>query len=126
MIVTVEHLKKSFTDKPLLSDVSFYLNEGEKVGIIGQNGCGKSTFLRILAGKEHEDDGRVIYGNHVVISYLPQDPEFPEDDTLLNGVLSMCRKEDAAWDLEAQAKSMLNRLELTDFSQPCGQLSGGQ
>ncbi|MCI7275783.1 MAG: ABC-F family ATP-binding cassette domain-containing protein [Cuneatibacter sp.] len=126
MIVTVEHLKKSFTDKPLLSDVSFYLNEGEKVGIIGQNGCGKSTFLRILAGKEHEDDGRVIYGNHVVISYLPQDPEFPEDDTLLNGVLSMCRKEDAVWDLEAQAKSMLNRLELTDFSQPCGQLSGGQ
>ncbi len=102
------------------------MQEGEKVGVIGINGTGKSTLLKIIAGLEEPDEGRVIKANHCVTSFLPQNPEFGEDETVLQAVL---RGNESAEDLEllkADAKSMLTKLGVTDFDQPCGQLSGGQ
>lgn len=126
MIVTVENLKKAYTDRALLQDMQLYVAEGEKIGIIGQNGCGKSTLLKILAGAERPDAGSVIYGNHVVFSFLPQNPEFAAGRTVLQAVLEGCSQTEDWWDLEGQAKTMLNRFGFTDYTQSCDHLSGGQ
>lgn len=125
MIVSVEQLTKAFTDRRLLDGIDFYLQEGEKVGIIGQNGCGKSTFLRILAGAEEADTGSVQWGNHTVCSYLPQTPDFREEASVLESVLAGFTQEER-WNVESDAKAMLNRLGVTDHDQPVQQLSGGQ
>ena len=125
-ILTAEHLKKSYTERLLFDDASFYLHEGEKVGILGVNGTGKSTLLKILAGMEEPEEGKVVLANHVVLRYLPQHPNFKEGQTVLQAVLEVHKGDDILYNLEADAKTMMTKLGITDFNQPVEQLSGGQ
>ena len=120
MIAVIEGLEKSYSEKPLLHNVQLSLAEGEKVGVIGQNGCGKSTLLKILAGLEKPDRGSVVFGNHVVISYLPQDPDFADGQTVLQAVLESGKaRGEEIWDLEGRAKSILTRLGLPEYDRLC-------
>lgn len=82
-IINVENITKSYTGRKLFSKASFYVQENEKIGIIGINGTGKSTLLKIVAGDEEPDEGTVTTANHIVINYLPQNPEFDPDETAL-------------------------------------------
>ena len=82
-ILTIDNITKSFGDRPLFDRTSFYLQEGEKVGIIGINGTGKSTLLKMMAGLEEPDEGSITRANHVVCSYLPQHPLLQEKDTVI-------------------------------------------
>ena len=85
-ILTAENLTKSYGEKVLFEDISFGIDEGEKIGIIGVNGTGKSTLLKILAGVEWPDEGKVTMGNNVCLEYLPQNPEFEDEATVLQQV----------------------------------------
>ena len=125
-ILTAEQIKKSYTDRSLLDGVSFSLQEGEKVGVIGINGTGKSTLLKILAGLEEPDEGKLVLANHVIIRYLPQNPVFQEGRKVLDCVLEHRQAHEETWDREGDAKNMLTRLGITAFEQPVSELSGGQ
>ena len=135
-LLTVDHITKSYTGRQLFNDASFYLQENEKVGVIGINGTGKSTLLKMIAGLEEPDAGEVIFANHLVIRYLPQMPEFDPKASVMESVLSYARvgsshkgnvrEEHALWDLESTAKSMMTRLGIYDFEEETGNLSGGQ
>ncbi len=125
-ILTVENITKSYGVRKLFDNASFFLAEGEKIGIIGINGTGKSTLLKIIAGIEEPDEGRVIKANHCMIRFLPQNPEFEPEETVLEAVLRDNRNTENEMIIESDAKSMLTKLGVTDFEQPCGQLSGGQ
>ena len=124
-LLSLEQAQKSYGEKVLLKQANFYLNEGEKVGIIGINGTGKTTLLRILAGTEVPDEGSRTVANHVVLHFLEQNPQMPADMSVLEYVLQGEKEEDR-WILEPDAKTLLMTFELNDFNQPCGQLSGGQ
>lgn len=124
-IINLETITKSYTERKLFDKASFSLHEGEKVGVIGINGTGKSTLLKIMAGMETPDEGKVTMANHIVVRYLPQNPVFDPELSVLNSVLA-ASSEDVAWNLESDAKSMMTRLGITDFSQKTGELSGGQ
>ena len=87
-LLSIEHLSKSYSRRQLFDDTSFFLQEGEKVGIIGINGTGKSTLLKIMAGLEETDEGTVTKANHAVIAYLPQHPVFDPEMTALDCVLA--------------------------------------
>ena len=87
-LLSIEHLSKSYSRRQLFDDTSFFLQEGEKVGIIGINGTGKSTLLKIMAGLEETDEGTVTKANHAVIAYLPQHPVFDPEMTALDCVLT--------------------------------------
>lgn len=123
MLISAEKISKSYRETPLLKDASLYLNEGDKVGIIGINGTGKTTLLKILAGRETPDSGTISRGNGVRVGYLPQDPDFTEHITVLEQVLRGASLQDGK---EYEAKSILNRLGITDFEQDVLELSGGQ
>lgn len=124
-ILTAEHLTKAYTaEKNLLSDAAFSLQEGEKVGVIGVNGMGKSTLLKILAGVEEPDEGTVIMGNHVKMACLEQTPVFEDTLTILKAALRGLDQQDMV--LESEAKSMLYQLGFTDVEQTVKHLSGGQ
>ena len=125
MLLSAEHLSINFGMKQLLTDVNFYLNDGDKVGIIGINGTGKSTFLKVLAGALEADEGRITRNPNVQISYLPQNPEMDDNATVLEQVFLHFPAEFRELN-EYEAKSMLTRLGLTDFQQKVGTLSGGQ
>ena len=86
-LVTIEHLTKSYTERLLFDDTAFSLNEGEKVGLIGVNGTGKSTLLKIVAGLVEPDGGTVVRGRSLYIRYLPQIPEFTPGDTILDSIV---------------------------------------
>lgn len=126
-LLSIEHLTKSYTERLLFDDADFYLQEGEKVGIIGINGTGKSTLLKIMAGQEQPDSGRMVTANHVVAAYLPQHPVFDAELTALSCVLAghSAGTEDMT-DLTTRAKTMLTKLGITNFDQKAGELSGGQ
>ena len=124
-ILTVDNITKSYGVRKIFDGASFFLQEGEKAGIIGINGTGKSTLLKMIAGLEEADDGTVIKANHCLVRYLPQNPEFAPEETVLEAVLRGNRVEENAGTIEADAKSMLTKLGVTEFDQPCGQLSGG-
>ncbi len=126
-IINVTNITKSYTERKLFCKASFYLQENEKVGIIGINGTGKSTLLKIIAGLEEPEEGTVVKANHVVTHYLPQNPQFDPDMTVMEAVLSQGVSEHADnWNLESDAKSMMTKLGISDFTQKVGELSGGQ
>ncbi len=125
-ILTLDHISKNYIGRMLLDDASFYLEEGEKVGVIGINGTGKSTLLKIIAGLEEPDAGKVILANNHVVSYLPQTPHFDPEETVINSVVKTCGGHDEYGSRESDAKTMLTKLGITDFDQKCGELSGGQ
>lgn len=125
-IVTIEHLTKSYTERLLFDDTAFSVSEGEKIGLIGINGTGKSTLLKIVAGLEEPDQGTVVRSRGLDIRYLPQNPEFDPKDNVIQAVLKDNQGHDHVWDIESQAKSMLNKLGITDQEALMGTLSGGQ
>ena len=121
-ILTLDSITKAYGERKLLDEASFYLAEGEKVGILGINGTGKSTLLKIIAGLEQPDAGKVTRANGYIVNFLPQNPEFFPEETVLEAVIRQSMVPDG----EVAAKDMLTRLGVTEFSKPCGQLSGGQ
>ena len=125
-LLTIEHLTKAYTERKLFDDTDFSIQEGDKIGVIGINGTGKSTLLKILAGKEEPDTGKVTKGNKVQIRFLTQQQTFPENMTALEAVMDGNQNEWNAWTLESDAKTMLNQLKVPDFNQPMRELSGGQ
>ena len=159
--MTIENISKSYSVKTLLKDISFGISEGEKIGIIGVNGTGKSTLLKIIAGVETPETGKITKGNRVRIEYLSQNPHFDEEATVLEQVFKgnspemkllrdyqeildvlqneyndeinerLLKLQDQIdrlnlWDLESEAKSVLTKLGITNFSQKVKELSGGQ
>lgn len=130
-ILTLDHITKSYTGRKLFEDASFYLQEGEKVGILGINGTGKTTLLRIVAGLEEPDDGKVVRAANVTVQMLAQSPEFAPEDTVLTAVMRS-HSGDGHGEvsdfpaMEAKAKSMLMKLGITEFEIPVENLSGGQ
>ena len=125
ILLTAQNISKTYMERKVLDDVSFFLNEGDKIGIIGINGTGKSTLLRILAGAEEPDIGEVIRTNGIRISYLPQIPEFDDHGSILSQVLSHLPA-DLMQSKEYEAKSVLDRLGITDCERDISTLSGGE
>ena len=125
-LINIENVTKSYTERKLFEDASFSLQEGEKVGVIGINGTGKTTLLKMIMGMEEPEEGNITVANHVVMRYLPQHPEFAADKSSLECVLQGNVMEENRWSIESEAKTMMTRLGIQDFMQPAGQLSGGQ
>ena len=125
-LLNLENISKSYGERFLFKNANFTLDEGEKVGIIGINGTGKSTLLRIIAGAEEADEGKITIANHVVIRFLTQHPVFKEGATVLECVLEGNVTEQNKWSIESEAKSMLNELGIMDFDAIADTLSGGQ
>lgn len=125
-LVTIEDLTKSYTERLLFDHTSFSISEGEKIGLIGINGTGKSTLLRIVAGLEEPDEGSVVRGRNLKFRFLSQNPSFHEGDTILQSILRENEGGDHVWDIESQAKTMLTKLGFTDFDTRVETLSGGQ
>ena len=125
ILLTAQNITKVYMERRVLDNVSFFLGEGDKVGIIGINGTGKSTLLRILAGAEEPDSGQMIRTNGIRVSYLPQIPAFDDSGTILSQVLAHLPK-DLADSKEYEAKATLARLGLPDYDRDIGSLSGGE
>ena len=125
ILLNAEGISKSYSEKVLLNGVNLGINEGDKIGLIGVNGTGKSTFLKILAGVDEAESGTVITGNGVRIGYLPQNPDFDGEKTILEQAMAgVSPAEQEA--KEFQVKNILTRLGLSDYEQKIGVLSGGQ
>lgn len=150
----VDGLTKSFGDLVLFENISFGVSEGERIGLIAKNGTGKTTLLNILAGKEDYDSGNVVFRRDLRVGYLPQDPQYPGELTVLeacfqsenetvkaiadyerimasddhNGLDEVLHRMDSlkAWDYEQRAKQILSQLKIRNFDQKISQLSGGQ
>ncbi len=125
MLLSAEHLSKNYGMKTLLEDASIYLEQGEKIGVIGINGTGKSTLLRLLSGTEAPDEGAVRRDPNVQVSYLRQNPEMNPNASILEQVF-LGFPGDFRELKEFEAKTMLTKLGLTDYDQKIGTLSGGQ
>ena len=123
-LLNIEHVTKIFGEKRIFDDVSYGIHAGDKIGIIGINGTGKTTLLKIIAGIEEPDEGQVICQNGLRITYLPQNPEFPEGTKVLDYVIA--GKHDQDWNTESEAKAILNKLDIKDHSANIDTLSGGQ
>ncbi|MDY0256423.1 MAG: ABC-F family ATP-binding cassette domain-containing protein [Gudongella oleilytica] len=156
LLMTIESVSKSYVERKLVEEISFGINEGDRVGLIGINGAGKSTLLKLLAGLEEPDSGRIIRASDAVVSYLPQNPNFLDENTVLDQVFgghwermrvlrdyertisALDTKDDHimmltaemdrlnCWELEADAKNILTRLGITDYNSRIRDLSGGQ
>ncbi|WP_339060818.1 ABC-F family ATP-binding cassette domain-containing protein [Tepidibacillus marianensis] len=161
-ILTVENLVKTYGEKVLFDHISFMILDKQRIGLIGVNGTGKSTLLRVIAEREMAEEGQIIHANQFQIEYLPQNPEFNEGLTVLDQIyygnsrimqvlreyekalltleadpenrtkqesLSRMQQrmdEQGAWEAGTIAKTILNRLGITDVTQPIKELSGGQ
>lgn len=125
MLLSVENIYKNYGMKELLKDVSLYLNEGDKIGIIGINGTGKSTLLRILAGYEEPDSGKTWFNPNLQISFLRQNPIMNDNNTVLEQVFEDMPEEFRMLN-EYEAKTMLSKLGMNNYEQKIGALSGGQ
>ena len=123
-ILNIEHVSKVFGEKVVLDDVSYGVHQGDKIGIIGINGTGKSTILKIIGGLEEPDEGQVITQNGLRITYLPQMPEFPQGASVLDYVAEGKWQKD--WSTESEARNVLNKLGITDHEEKIDHLSGGQ
>lgn len=117
-ILNIEHISKIYGEKVIFEDASFGVQEGDKVGIIGINGTGKSTLLKMLAGKEVPETGQIIMQNNVRLAYLPQNPQFPENATILSYIQDC----EAEW----KVQSNLTQLGITEYEKQIAVLSGGQ
>lgn len=156
LLMTIESVTKSYVERKLVEEISFGINEGDRVGLIGINGAGKSTLLKLLAGLEEPDSGRIVKAGDAVVSYLPQNPSFKEENTVLDQVfgghwegMKVLRDYEKAisasyisddlimkltaemdrlncWELEADAKNILTRLGISDYNSRIKDLSGGQ
>ena len=156
ILLNIENVSKSYTEKTLIENISFGVMEKDKIGLIGINGTGKTTLLKLIAGIEEPDQGRIIRANNINIEYLPQNPYFEKDAKVIEQVfkgdsanLKIVRDYEAAisnpntkkdeiirlselmdsvggWELEAEAKSILTRLGINDFNAIINHLSGGQ
>lgn len=125
-ILTIENLTHSYSERKLFDDTSFSLEEGEKVGIIGINGTGKSTLLNIIAGNIVPDEGKVTIANKVIIEMLSQHPSFDDDETVIHYVMTDVPKDEDMFAVEAEAKAMLQTFGLTDYDELTCHMSGGQ
>ena len=126
-LLTAENISKSFnSDKILFDNISLGINEGDKIGLIGINGTGKSTLLKILAGEEEADSGKLTKGNAVRIAYLPQNPEFDDNESVISEVIKGKKAKNEFWDMEGEARSLLAKFEIDDAEAKVGTLSGGQ
>ena len=125
-LFTMENITKSYTDRILLDDVGFSINENEKIGVIGVNGMGKSTLLKVVAGIEEADAGKISMGNQVKICYLPQTPVFTPGTTILQAAVGGNMEEWNRWTIEADARSMLNQLGFADYEEKVEHMSCGQ
>lgn len=125
-LLNVEKMSKSFTDKILFDKVSLGISEGDKIGVIGINGTGKSTLLRIIAGLEEPDEGGVVKGKNIRIELLPQIPEFDENLNILENVVKGKKAKEEYRDLEGEAKAMLLKLSIPEVTGSTQTLSGGQ
>ena len=148
----IENISKSFGELELFSDISFTVEERQRIGLVARNGKGKSTLLKIIAGEEPYDNGKITLRNGVRVGYLEQEPEFASDVTVIEACLQRSGKADViaryekaletgagnlqhlmeemdrldAWDYENRVKQVLSKLKINDFSQPVSELSGGQ
>lgn len=123
-VLNIEHISKIYGDKVIFDDVSYGIHDGDKIGIIGINGTGKSTLLKIIAGIEEPDEGQIVKQNGIKMNYLPQDQEFPKGATVLSYVSNGKKQEE--WDADNEAKSILNSLGITEHNAVIDPLSGGQ
>ena len=125
-LLTMEHIIKSYTDRILLNDIGFSISENEKIGVIGINGMGKSTLLKVIAGIEPYDSGKISMRSQVKICYLPQAPVFESGTTVLKAAVEGNIDELNQWTVEADAKAMLNQLGFTEYDEKIEHMSGGQ
>ena len=123
-ILNIEHISKIYGEKVIFDDVSLGIHSGDKIGVIGVNGTGKTTLLKIIAKINEPDKGQIICGNGIRVSYLPQNPEFPKKQSILEYVMD--GKEHQDWKTESEAKKILTKLGIYDFDEGCDHLSGGQ
>ena len=123
-ILNIEHISKIYGEKVIFDDVSLGIHSGDKIGVIGVNGTGKTTLLKIIAKINEPDKGQIICGNGIRVSYLPQNPEFPKRQSILEYVMD--GKEHQDWKTESEAKTILTKLGIYDFDEGCDHLSGGQ
>ncbi|CCX88623.1 putative uncharacterized protein [Clostridium sp. CAG:590] len=125
-VLNVENVSKVYGDKVLLDQVCLGINEGDKLGVIGVNGCGKSTFLKMIAGISGVDSGNIIKRNQSSIAYLAQTMEFSMDDTVMSYVTKDKVSSNPNWNIEAEAKTILNRLHIYDPEGRLATMSGGE
>lgn len=123
-ILNIEHISKIYGEKVIFDDVSLGIHSGDKIGVIGVNGTGKTTLLKIIVKINEPDKGQIICGNGIRVSYLPQNPEFPKRQSILEYVMD--GKEHQDWKTESEAKTILTKLGIYDFDEGCNHLSGGQ
>ena len=123
-ILNIEHVSKIFGEKTIFDDVSFGIQERDKIGIIGINGTGKTTLLSMIAGVEEPDEGQIVKQNGIRLAYLPQHPVFPKDATVLSYACDGIAEND--WTLKSEVKSALNKLGITNHEMKIEHLSGGQ
>jgi ATP-binding cassette subfamily F protein uup len=125
MLLRLEHITKTYGTRTLLRDVTLYLNEGDRIGVIGVNGAGKSTLLKVAASALEPDSGTVTPDPNVRVEYLPQTPDYDPNNTVLEQVFAGLSPDARALN-EYEAKTILTQLGITDFDQTMGHLSGGQ
>lgn len=126
-LLTIDKVTKGYTDKVLFKEISLGIQEGDKIGVIGVNGTGKSTLLKIIAGIEEADEGEVTTGRNIKVEYLAQQPEFDFSKNILENVMLQDQdSHEKDWNKEADAKSMLDKLGIRDYDGRVDVLSGGQ
>lgn len=126
-ILSIENISKSYGEKVLFDSLTLGIDEGEKIGLIGVNGTGKTTFLKLLADLESVDAGRIAVGKDIKVAYLPQNPHFDGTATVLQHIFNGQKMDDHdAWQLETEAKTILTKLGIVNFDALVGTLSGGQ
>ena len=125
-LLTMKNIHKAYTDKVLFKGADFSVNTGDKIGVIGINGTGKSSLLKMIAGIDTCDAGLIVKGNNIVVNYLPQSPTFHDDETIYDHVITANSTEENKWSIEGDARALLDKLGFTDTSISVSSLSGGQ
>jgi len=125
VLLTCENLKKSYTEKPLINGVSISINDTDKIGLVGVNGTGKSTLLKLIAGAVEPEGGSFIRSRELKIAYLPQEPEYDGELTVMEQAMEYLRQSGSDAE-EHRCRAMLNKLGFDSYDQPMKELSGGQ